>query len=88
MYYTIFSQPFGSASPIQKVRGGGYLRGGFYLVKSSDVFSDFVIFEQKMTKSEKNMIFHDFVKSFLIIIKHHPRYLEMFLGFKEHVFEV
>ena len=50
--------------------------------------SDFVIFEPIMTKSEKNMIFHDFLKSLLIIIKHHPRYLEMFLGFKEHVFDV
>ena len=58
--------------------------------KSSKItfFSDYVIFEPIMTKSEKNMIFHDFLKSLLIIINHHPRYLEMFLGFKEHIFEI
>jgi len=61
-----------------------------YFKKSSKImiFSNLSNFDSKLPRLEKIMIFDDFLKSLLIIINNHPRYLEMFLGFKEHVFEI
>jgi len=52
------------------------------------IFSNLGNFESKLPRFEKIIIFDDSLKSLPIIINHHSRYLEIFLGFKEHVFEI